>query len=466
MIHSLRAEVAFLLKEQANSFQRIEEIRPTIAADTLGKSLLSALGLGRGVPDYPEHEIRKSFYFQLARISRSNVSVEAHQMGDLLAKLLARIIGETLGSYYLWCKRNRCVSQDLEMLDRSLFEEERPEFRQWEEIDRLLETHGLVQVNLARRMRKSGRLEQIAQRWARRFRAHVRNSGIGSIESWAEYPSQTALMVIPLGVKRRINRLARKPLFDLSAYEQFRPQPLFGQDIVLEIAHFDDSASGDQPRMVVHTPHPGVGNLGLMAQLVETPSNADWEVSVLVTDSPEGMSTNPPAPGSRSSANGDVHARLGISPYKKLIFVDVPWFMAESAAPIAVELAKIRAGEDFHFVAMVQADQVDAFRQGIRALAVEHHFTLVDSERAQQDALVGSTVAVFPWSVDYQPSLLRAAITKKIPVVGVYVETFGKSSRSEHGFRGVSTSALTSQLPRVLQDCLSNLDPSADQRGP
>ena len=113
MIHSLRAEVAFLLKEQANSFQRIEEIRPTIAADTLGKSLLSALGLGRGVPDYPEHEIRKSFYFQLARISRSNVSIEAHQMGDLLAKLLARIIGETLGSYYLWCKRNRCVFQEI-----------------------------------------------------------------------------------------------------------------------------------------------------------------------------------------------------------------------------------------------------------------------------------------------------------------------------------------------------------------
>ena len=308
--------------------------------------------------------------------------------------MLARIIGEALGAYYFWCERNRCVSENFKRLDRSLCEEGRAGSRQWEEIDRLLVAHTGGETKLAPKMRKSGRLEQTAQRWARRLRAHVRNSGVGSIERWAEHPLQTALMAIPLRVKQRINRLARKPLFDLSVYEPFAARGVFRQDIVLEIAHFDDDDTGDKPRLMVHTPHPGAGNLGLMAQLVETPSNADWEVSVLVTDSPEGMSTNPPAPGSRSSANGDVHARLGISPYKKLIFVDVPWFMAESAAPIAVELAKIRAGEDFHFVAMVQADQVDAFRQGIRALAVEHHFTLVDSERTQQDALVGSTVAV------------------------------------------------------------------------
>ena len=53
-------------------------------------------------------------------------------------------------------------------------------------------------------------------------------------------------------------------------------------------------------------------------------------------------STNPAALRRRSSANGDLHARLGISPHKKLIFFDVPWFMAESAAPIAAALAKIR----------------------------------------------------------------------------------------------------------------------------
>ena len=132
--------------------------------------------------------------------------------------------------------------------------------------------------------------------------------------------------------------------------------------------------------------------------------------------------------------------------------------MAESAAPIAAALAKIRAGEDFHFVATVEDDQVDAFRRGIRTQAVEHHFILVDSERTQQDSLLSARVAVFPWSIDYQPSLLREAITKKIPVVGVYVETFGKSSRSERDFRSVSTSALTSQPPRVLEQCLSNSD--------
>ena len=173
-------------------------------------------------------------------------------------------------------------------------------------------------------------------------------------------------------------------------YEPFAPRGVFRQDVVLEIAHFDGAAPGDQPRLVVHTPHPGVGNLGLIAQLVETPNDSDWEVSVLVTESPPEISPNPAALRRRSGANGDLHARLGISPHKKLIFFDVPWFMAESAAPIAAALAKIRGGEDFHFVATVEDDQVDAFRQGIRALAVEHHFTLVDSERAQQDALVGS----------------------------------------------------------------------------
>ena len=218
--------------------------------------------------------------------------------------------------------------------------------------------------------------------------------------------------------------------------------------------------------MVVHTPHPGVGNLGLMAQLVETPSNADWEVSVLVTDSPAGMSVIATGPRHCSGASGDLHARLGISPHKKLIFFDVPWFMVESAGPIAAGLAKIRAGEDFHFVATVDNDQVDAFRRGIRALAVEHHFTLVDNERTQHDSLASARAAVFPWSIDYLPSALDVAIMKETPVVGVYVETFGKSSRSESDSRSVSRSALTSQLPRVLQDCLSDLDPSADQREP
>ena len=464
LIRSLRAEVAFLLKEQAASFQRIEELRPSIAAGTRGQSLLSALG--HGVPDYPEHEIRQSFYFQLARISRSNISIEAGQMKDLLEKLLARIIGEALGAYYFWCERNRCVSENFKRLDRSLCGEGRAGSRQREEIDRLLVAHAGGETKLAPKMRKSGRLEQTAQRWARRFRTHVRNSGVGSIESWAEHPLQTALMLIPLGAKRRINRLARKPLFDLSVYEPFAARGVFRQDIVLEIAHFDDDDSGDKPRLVVHTPHPGVGNLGLMAQLVGPGSDSDWEVSVLVTDSPAGMSANPAAVGRRSSANGDLHARLGISPHKKLIFFDVPWFMAESAAPIAAELAKIRAGEDFHFVATVEDDHVDAFRRGLRTQAVEQHFTLVDSEGDRQDSLAGARVAVFPWSIDYQPSLPRAAVTKKIPVVGVYVETFGASAGSEHDFRSVPTSALTSQLPRVLQECLSNPNTSADQKGP
>ena len=449
LIRSLRAEVAFLLKEQAASFQRIEELRPSIAAGTPGQSLLSALG--HGVPDYPEHEIRQSFYFQLARISRSNISVEAGQMKDLLEKLLARIIGETMGSYFFWCERNRCVSEHFKRVDRSLCEEGRADLRQREEIDRLLEAHAAGETKLAPKMRKSGRLEQKAQRWARRVRAHVRNSGVGSIERWAEHPLQTALMVIPVSVKRRINRLARKPLFDLSVYEPFAARGVFRQDIVLEIAHGDDDAAGDRPRLVIQTPHPGAGNLGLMAQLVGAGRDSDWEVSVLVTDSPAGLSP-------RSSANGDLHARLGISPHKQLIFFDVPWFMAESAAPIAAELAKIRAGEDFHFVATVEDDHVDTFRRGLRTQTVEQHFTLVDSEGDRQDTLANSTVAVFPWSVDYRPSLPRAAIRKKIPVVGIYVETFGQSSRSEHGFRGASTSALTSQLPRVLAQFLSSPD--------
>ena len=461
LIRSLRTEVAFLAKEKVADFQRIEELRPSIAAGTPGQSLLSALGLGHGVPDYPEHEIRRSFYFQLARISRSKISVEADQMEDLLEKLLARIIGETLGSYYFWCERNRCVSENLQKLDRSLCREGQRDFRRWEEIERLLENRAGGQGDFSPGMRKSGRLEQTAQRWARRFRAHIRNSGVGSAESWAEHPSRTALMLIPLGVKGRINRLARKPLFDLSVYEPFAARGVFRQDIVLEIAYFDDDA-GDQPRLRIQTPHPGAGNLGLMAQLVGAGSDSDWEVSVLVTDSPAKTSVNPAALRRRSSANGDLHARLGISPHKQLIFFDVLWFMAESVAPIAAELAKIRESEDFHFLATVEDGQADAFRRALRTRAVEHHFTLVDSEGDRlQDSLASSTVAVFPWSIDYRPSLPRAAITRKIPVVGVYVETFGQSSRSEHGFRDRTTSALTAQLPRVLQECLSSPDPKA-----
>ena len=69
-------------------------------------------------------------------------------------------------------------------------------------------------------------------------------------------------------------------------YEPFAPRGVFRQDIVLEIAHFDNDAAGEQQRLMVHTSHPGVGNLGFIAQLVETSRGPDWEVSVLVTDSP------------------------------------------------------------------------------------------------------------------------------------------------------------------------------------
>ncbi len=131
----------------------------------------------------------------------------------------------------------------------------------------------------------------------------------------------------------------------------------------MEIAHFDDDDSGTNRGWWSTRRTRASATLGSWHNLWGPEADSDWEVSVLVTDSPAGMSANPAAVGRRSSANGDLHARLGISPHKKLIFFDVPWFMAESAAPIAAELAKIRAGEDFHFVATVEDDHVDAFRE-------------------------------------------------------------------------------------------------------
>ena len=178
-------------------------------------------------------------------------------------------------------------------------------------------------------------------------------------------------MVIPLGIKRRVNRLARGSLFDLSVYERFAPRGAFRQDTFLEVAHLDDAPPGDRPRLLVHTPHPGVGNLGIIAQLLETPSDSNWEVSVLVNDSPAGIRVIPTGPKHCSGASGDLHAQLGISPHKKLIFFDVPWFMVRSVGPIAAALAEICEGEDFNFTATVDNDQVDAFRRAIRARAVE-----------------------------------------------------------------------------------------------
>ena len=55
------------------------------------------------------------------------------------------------------------------------------------------------------------------------LRRHLENAGLLSISAWLRHPWQSALRLIPLRIKERINEASGRQIFDLTFYLQFQP---------------------------------------------------------------------------------------------------------------------------------------------------------------------------------------------------------------------------------------------------
>jgi glycosyltransferase involved in cell wall biosynthesis len=114
------------------------------------------------------------------------------------------------------------------------------------------------------------------------FHRHLVNAEL----DWRQ-PVRSALRLIPLRVKERVNRWAGRPVFDLSFYLRFQPQSLLtGQTLVPPLRYLPRPAAPGAKRIALVTPHLGPG--GAESVLLEVARAIDRdraEVSLLATQS-------------------------------------------------------------------------------------------------------------------------------------------------------------------------------------
>ena len=122
--------------------------------------------------------------------------------------------------------------------------------------------------------------------WGRIHR-HLYNAELLSAEAWLKHPVRSAVRLIPLRAKERVNRALGRPVFDLSFYLRFQPSSaLVAGGIVERLDYLVHPPEPGKKRLALVTPHLGVG--GAETVLLELARQIDlsrWEVLLLATQS-------------------------------------------------------------------------------------------------------------------------------------------------------------------------------------
>lgn len=113
---------------------------------------------------------------------------------------------------------------------------------------------------------------------------HLSNAGLLSAEAWALHPVESALRLIPLRLKERINRASGRPLFDLSFYLQFQPRSLLIENTPIQPLRYYPRASPGRVRVALITPHLGQGGAErVLLELARVLPADRFEVLLLAT---------------------------------------------------------------------------------------------------------------------------------------------------------------------------------------
>jgi len=115
---------------------------------------------------------------------------------------------------------------------------------------------------------------------------HLVNAELLSAKAWALHPLRSALRLIPLRLKERINRGLGRPLFDLSFYLQFQPQSLLLENTPIQPLRYCPRMSPGRTRVALITPHLGHGGAEkVLLELAGVLSADRFEVLLLATQS-------------------------------------------------------------------------------------------------------------------------------------------------------------------------------------
>jgi glycosyltransferase involved in cell wall biosynthesis len=115
---------------------------------------------------------------------------------------------------------------------------------------------------------------------------HLVNAQLLNWESWRRHPLRSALRLMPLRWKERINQTVGRPVFDLSFYLQFQPTSLVLENKLVEpLVYFPKPASGRR-RVALVTPHLGPGGAeNVLLEIAASLCRDRFEVLLLATQS-------------------------------------------------------------------------------------------------------------------------------------------------------------------------------------
>ncbi len=115
---------------------------------------------------------------------------------------------------------------------------------------------------------------------------HLANAELLSAKAWALHPLRSALRLIPLRLKERINRELGRPLFDLTFYLRFQPRSLLIENTPIQPLRYCPRISPGRIRVALITPHLGHGGAErVLLELAGSLPADRFEVLLLATQS-------------------------------------------------------------------------------------------------------------------------------------------------------------------------------------
>ena len=93
----------------------------------------------------------------------------------------------------------------------------------------------------------------------RGLRRHLEDADLLSARTWFDHPLRSVTRLLPLRFKEKINRLAGKPVFDLSFYLQFQPRSVLIEGRMIRQLAYGVPAAFSRRRIALCTPHLGFG---------------------------------------------------------------------------------------------------------------------------------------------------------------------------------------------------------------
>jgi len=121
---------------------------------------------------------------------------------------------------------------------------------------------------------------------ASRLRRHLENAELLSTDAWIKHPVRSALRLVPLRAKERVNELAGRPVFDLSFYLKFQPRSVLIDGNLIEQLDYLTLPKGTRKRIGFFTPNLGVGGAELvLREIVGQVDRSKVEIVLAATHS-------------------------------------------------------------------------------------------------------------------------------------------------------------------------------------